>query len=120
MSKETIEIKDYLHLYLGCKINTSLNGTTLTGYWYDRIMRGECDGLPILRPLSDMTEEEKQQIGFESYQALRGKQSEIRNLPAKEISCTWAAKQTAYLLKQGFDLFNLIEKNLAIDKTKIK
>jgi len=59
----------------------------------------------LLRPLSDMTEKEKQialHIGLSE-------------------SDTWigGAKRTDYLLKQGFDLFNLIPEGLAIDKTKL-
>lgn len=63
---------------------------------------------PILRPLSDMTEEEKAQLrdfmGWARY---------VEYL--KFGLCT--PEGVAYLLKQGFDLFNLIESGQAIDRT---
>lgn len=70
----------------------------------------------ILRPLSDITDEEKKRIGFDAYKVLRGSNS----LPAFSESKVWAAEQTAFLLSKHFDLFGLIEAGLAIDATKVK
>ena len=59
----------------------------------------------ILRPLSDMTEEEKNEY------LLIGTDSSTR--------FEHNARRTQYLLSKGFDLFGLIDAGLAIDKTKL-
>ncbi len=95
-------IKDYLHLYLGSKIDTSLNGTTLNGYWYDRIMNDECDANLILRPLSDMTEEEQkewQNIRFNS------------EFKLKPVLTDAEYESFRYLLSKHFDLFGLMSQH---------
>lgn len=65
---------------------------------------GEDHIKPIVRKLSDMTEEEK-------LYALR---------LGNSYTDTWigGANRTAHLLSKHFDLFGLIEAGLAIDKTK--
>lgn len=129
------KIEDYLHLYLGCEI--SVNGTggyKLIGlkpdiwniaafevlnviaehdhFGEETFDIAEAEGIHsddiklILRPLSDMTEHEAE---FQSQAAWDGKPTIIMN-----------AEITKYLLSCSFDLFNLIENNLAIDKTQIK
>ena len=60
---------------------------------------------PLLRPLDDMTEEE------------RGEVCCAEGLPPFDDNVT-AALRTKYLLSKHFDLFGLIEAGLAIDKTK--
>lgn len=56
-----IELKDVLHFYLGCKAEITSTGTTIK----DKItpstltMMNEWIVKPILRPLSDMTKEER-------------------------------------------------------------
>lgn len=116
------ELKDYLHLYIGCKLQ---RGGTVT---YALLSAAEyasfdawSDLKPILRPLSDMTEEEKTEYkakfnGMESTNIL----PEIR--AGRLINFHLNSKspfEVAFLLSKGFDLFGLIEAGLAIDKTKI-
>lgn len=121
------DIKYYLHLYIGCQAEfTSLGGgkniMKLTGHdcdyqhadskWYPK---------PILRPLSDMTEEEKMEYkakfnGMDSTNIL----PEIR--AGRLINFHLNSKspyEVIYLLSKGFDLFGLIESGLAIDKTTL-
>ena len=141
MSKD---IKDYLHLYLGCEFETPKGSMKLcqwkavgqvqahreidfTFHWFDA-----SEVKPILRPLSDMTDEEK--IGltsifgwYHNFSDDVGRCDQIESLFANNgfwnkvtniSGATWA-KVTTILLKQGFDIFGLIEEELAIDKTKI-
>lgn len=117
------ELKDYLHLYLGCRIKSkggkcgdlvsvSNDGMSIVVYDKDKINdpRGLCINsdwlLLILRPLSDMTEKESEYL---SDAALSGKPTIYVN-----------AEVTKYLLSKHFDLFGLIEYGLAIDKTTLK
>jgi len=123
------DINDYLYLYFGCeaevlgKSNGRLVGLNqdIAICWHPDYGAGSTLAINIkllLRPLSDMTEEEKKEISFDAYKVMRKEQNPTAN--GTERAVTWAAKQTAYLLKQGFDLFNLIPEGLAIDKTKLK
>lgn len=106
-----MELKDVLHFYIGCKIDISINGTVLNADWYDRIINDECDGKPILRPLSDMTEEEKSLLVDPMCYGLN-------TLQGDEL-IKQAAILTYELVKQGFDVFDLIESGQAINKTKL-
>lgn len=101
--------KDYLHLYLGCEVVIEKSS-----YWcvhefdYHKgekrlllpsvltwVRNNEMIVKPILRPLSDMTEEED------------------------AIDCDLSpAEKFRFRLSKDFDLFGLIEAGLAIDKTK--
>lgn len=65
----------------------------------------------VLRPLSSMTEEEKEEMKT-LYPHPR--ETGSRTLPAFEVSKQWAALQTQYLLSKGFDIFNLESSGLAI------
>jgi len=113
------EIKDYyLHLYLGCEFylseakNDFVHIDRPMGVWdlsqnekyEDRIIK------PILRPLSDMTEEEQSEVNFRDINAAWAYTNE-------EV---WSFEQVRYLLSKHFDLFGLIESGLAIDSTTIK
>ncbi len=149
------EIVNYLHLYLGCEVQTEFGIGALIEVRRDptkkqitgikrsfctdecriafakRIEGGtfskvysEVDPSPagnatwlhiskmklLLRPLSDMTEEEL----FEFKKIDIGKYPKAHDL----IRCD--AERVKYLLSKGFDLFNLIEANLAEDKTKLE
>jgi hypothetical protein len=123
MSKE---IKDYLHLYLGCECMTPKGIGKLFRYDIETnwtwcvfgIMGPEFEDSghienvkPILRPLSDMSEEEKIELKLNVVQA-----STINH--ASEIM--WTFEQVRILLSKHFDLFNLIGEGLAIDKTTLK
>jgi hypothetical protein len=129
----TTKFKDVAHLYLGCKIKTEEGVGTLNELSNDE----ECEQpincydlvhaflsydevRPILRPLSDMTEEESAEC--DKYGNMGW------NLVAKgepisavtEISKIGLgiihrqASETAFLLSRGFDLFGLIESGEAI------
>ena len=54
------DIKDYLHLYLGCMVQHPAlsNPRELTASWMVSLIDKGIEVKPILRPLSDMTEEE--------------------------------------------------------------
>lgn len=116
------KIEDYLHLYLGCEIKIGdqieiLDAVGQSGE-FESLYKGHLRNFyhisvgvkPILRPLSDMTEEEKfeiQQIsGWVDY-----------NHYINQGFCK--PEVFKYLLSKSFDLFGLIESGLAIDKTKI-
>ncbi len=116
------KIEDYLHLYLGCECKyrtTAIENAqwewgivdvrtlhcVYTGLWEIKL---------ILRPISDMTEEEVAVlIEFE-------KTNDLIPCPHfNNIHQTKHGEQLRLLLAKGFDLFGLIEAGLAIDKTKM-
>ena len=66
-----------------------------------------------LRPLSDMTREEREIFGWQEDWIFEDKSDP--NQPMKTTFLVW---EFIDLLKMGFDLFGLIEANLAVDKTK--
>lgn len=119
------KIEDCLHLYLGCEIMDECNAKVgkLVGIdpfntcpvvvqhatiWHLDYHEVKL----ILRPLSDMTEEEAKEHDL------------LTDLCYSAANKFWdrartEAAVTSYLLKQGFDLFGLIEEGIAIDKTKL-
>jgi hypothetical protein len=135
-------IKDYLHLYLGCECRI---GDSKKREWIRMVSElSVCTGInhlniqiwyksssckPILRPLSDITKEEVADLmGVDGF-IKRGNWSEpffqceyedlsndqrFKHLYITQMSPT----QTVFLIKSRFDLFNLIPEELAIDKTK--
>ncbi len=125
-------IKDYLYLYLGSKIKCQRMGETgesveMTGISWDGTQNITWvyfedqedsyahldDVFPILRPLSDITEEE------EVYDEEHHPNDDIYS-GGKWVSFNHQGTRTLWLLKQGFDLFGLIDAGLAIDKTTLK
>lgn len=118
------DIKDYLNLYLGCEVyapaaydkEVFLDGVFKDGFWLNSEFY-QYDGATakslqlILRPLSDMTEEEHQHMMKLHFEA------DSKLLPW--FSDTYF-ECVRYLLSKHFDLFNLIPEGLAIDKTAIK
>jgi hypothetical protein len=109
MSKK---IQDYLHFYFGCKVQTPKGvGTFCTIGVLGLIGCGMNPGYeqfepesikPILRPLSDMTEDEKSYLGYSA-------------MINDEI--IWTPEKFRYALANKLDLFNLIHEGLAIAKT---
>lgn len=63
---------------------------------------------PVLRPLSDMTEEEGATLSLI--------ESSVESEGVKQLEVE--ASKIVYLLSCGFDLLGFIESGLAIDKTK--
>jgi hypothetical protein len=161
------DIKDYLHLYLGCDVETTVKGKYVHPYGsvgisvvdadsYENLIRHlkfkeayQKDGYndydwvsvkPILRPLSDMTEEEAWEfVGGKSDQLYDDLKIDKIDKTGIVISYVINAgdegsfpqshkfdffalgpEQLRRLLSRGFDLFNLIPEGLAIDKTTIQ
>lgn len=137
-----MDIKDYLHLYLGC------DGTLITKRTYGSPRRTEAalnteilDRLyklptlnsftPILRPLSDMTPEEfwdifkpvqPEDITYEQMsEAINDLKSDgFSRLDFGGMDAMAVFEIFRKLLSKHFDLFDLIEAGLAIDKTQLK
>lgn len=145
-----MKAKDVLHLYLGCQWHQDGGyPIELTGSFIEYILGSKTNdhGKPILRPLSDMTEEERAEIFYFIF----GRQFKGRTEWYKEKTTLqeprwvlsqgvdrvgiqmngdiWADcdlhvykmnphKNTLYLLSKSFDLFGLIDSGEAIDKTK--
>jgi hypothetical protein len=76
---------------------------------------------PILRPLSDMTEEEAMELaGFFGAQSAMSTQLDKADFARRLMGNDYCSPQSVrYLLSRNFDLFGWIEAGLAIDKTKI-
>lgn len=108
------QLKDVLHLYLGCTMQSKIkNKTTLTlDFLNDLSDEEDLYGYrPILRPLSDLTKEERDYL-IESEKRIELWDEETRRM--------LDAHRTRYLLSIFIDLFNLIGTGQAIDKTKHK
>ena len=123
------ELKDYLHLYLGCGLQVlatqeivlfdeiCLNHkypvwSTQHGYLYSEIK-------PMLRPLSDMTDHEA--VDYMLITNPKTKANDVRRKGCIEyIQETGLLPQEfVWALSKYFDLFGLIEAGLAIDKTTL-
>jgi hypothetical protein len=113
------EIKDYLHLYIGCRVRYTgmANDRILTATWLGSLIKTNAwqNIKPILRPLPTMTKKEAKKNGFWStiHNMIVGvNERHVRyNL--------YSAKQIIWLLSEGFDIFGLIESGLAIDKNEL-
>lgn len=132
------ELKDYLPYYLGQQYRFKWGGDwsdwrILTGVQYDRRIEDgdKVEAIQlILRPLSDMTDEECLSV-FALYSdrswSDEGKIKDVRNLfdnngyynRVTNLSGMQWNKIINYLRRQGVDMEGLIEAGLAIDKTKI-
>jgi hypothetical protein len=108
------DIKDYLHLYLGCEAmhgdrKIVVCGLNINSYYIQNILNEDTlrisDIKPILRPLSSLTNEERTERGKAIIQY------------GKEFI---DAEYHRWMLSKGFDIFNLIPEGLAIDKTTLK
>lgn len=141
---ETRNIKDFIHLYLGCEMEYKTHHEpqdatyTLDGKSLDQAI--EFGERPILRPLSSMTEEEAAVLCTMSVNGLRaGDKVTIVEFDMFYSRCKfyihhdddpetkvhrflefnkWKPEQTVFMLSKDFDIFGLIESGLAIDKTK--
>lgn len=111
------DIKDYLHLYIeiDCQFKERKSGRMFTRplepsdidhyfqedyYLYIK---------PILRPLNDILDDSIEDKWLHNYCSGKG----------IAPSFTEMAEITTYLLERGFDLFGLIDLDLAIDKTML-
>lgn len=124
------DIKNYLHLYLGCEVEVTDESEswtkTLTGFetrdngsytaWCNITGYNSHNGYsvkPILRPLSDMTEEEKEEL--EEYQY---DDNVVTLEKYGTVIQSYVPIIFERMLEMQFDLFGLIEAGIAIDKTK--
>jgi len=98
-------LKDYLPFHLGCEMMYATHhepqSKTYTLKIESLAEALHFGDIPILRPLSDMTEEEKIESG-KLYKHLSPNYEQFR-----------------WLLSKSFDLFGLIDAGLAIDKIKV-
>jgi hypothetical protein len=118
------DIKDYLHLYLGQRCLVTLADDDPDGY-YDVIDGGtiqayidDCEQRsiqPLLRLLSDMTEDDGGKIFGSKTKYLFYKKERDANPHDLYL---FTPKEFAALLREGYDLFNLIPEGLAIHKIK--
>jgi hypothetical protein len=165
------ELKTYAHLYMGCEVNilhrvlddteeTFVERGKLVGITESEVERGKliaiidmnCESLQecyiedvklILRPLSDMSEEEARHI-YRSYfgkstaedwsgdtgsayfrpkQITPNKTHGLRIVEGEDYSSgdfMTVVGLMPYLLSRGFDLFGLIDSGLAVSKTETK
>jgi hypothetical protein len=135
-----MNIKDYLHLYISTDTKlicvkepmvwdeNGLKSWLKPGDWLpvSPIILHQLDLYevfdcfkPLLRPLSDMTEEEAVNVG------ILPKRHWHEDTPQEQIDwlCNnwnmeiYSPSDLRYLLSEGFDLFGLIDAGLALDKT---
>lgn len=134
--EKKLELKDYLHFYLGCEIQfpdksvskLSAVCNTHNGMWISAIDYSlPLDGgwwhpvsaiKPILRPLSDMTEEEAKECYFLIHNC-KATDSPFDTLQyiISALEDETSSKVWLWAIKKGFDVFGLIEAGLAINKT---
>lgn len=126
------KIEDYLHLYLGCKVELDNGGSKVynrkliavggvddepycklrlgdagEGQFVHAVLLKENRAKPILRPLSSMTEEEREEAATTA------------TIHGAHITITTHYEGMRYLLSKHFDLFGLIDAGLAIDSTTL-
>jgi hypothetical protein len=121
-----MNIQDYLHLYLGCDV-IHKDGTTAK--LVSTTTMGECAfihndtnqfgvsspeefGKLILRPISDVTPEEAEEMWY----MIEPKNVLEMQGHRQTYKVALCSERTRYLLSKGFDLFGLIDAGLAISK----
>lgn len=139
------DIKDYIHLYIGCEViapnpyyaddGIKLAKGILTGIHgeygaeiqfiidgnaeeepaYDR----EFELKPVLRRLSSITEEEAREIWDSSMVNIGYMYNHCDRLLRSTNTIEVISPVLPKLLRMGFDLFGLIDSNLAIDSSTI-
>jgi hypothetical protein len=121
------KIQDYLHLYLGCEVMAGTHRCKLIGIEDGAIVMHSISGRhvilfanikPILRCLSDMTEQEMQECGNMEYDF--SDDPDLNKWEPKDFEIGLSPRQFAWLLSKHFDLFDLIPDGLAIDKSTLK
>jgi hypothetical protein len=124
------ELKDFLPFYLGCECERQGEPVPakLTGISYDDTQKiwwtyfeNEEDGYsiledvrPILRSLSDMTEEEATEG------EIWGVWHDVNLMGEDWDTFGFSPQNFKYLLSKGFDLFGLIESGLAVNAAELK
>lgn len=145
------KIEDYLHLYLGCEVEYQDRVGRIYSYYHpagefktDRVWVCSLEEVgnpemscsapanevkPILRLISDMTNEEFREwqgnFLITTYDAIcsplpfKDRPKHVIVLENRLATNTLSFIEGVFLLSKGFDLFGLIEAGLAIEKTKI-
>lgn len=126
------ELKDYLHLYLGCQMKTSegeivtLISVNRDGSAFARNDSLQCHGFLsdtklILRPLSDINDKEARECWFAS--GIGGQVTNYKHALTGYYfpDCTVYQMSliTNWLRENWFDIDGLILADLAIDKTTL-
>jgi len=146
MNNETKLTAQDLALYIGCDVEWlgergyNLAGVNTADQWFNPVGLVCSNGLtiwtperaikPILRPLSDMTEDEARSVWGKCYgddfgdgecllHLIATVDSDERNDSEFDVLLGYP-DGWRYLLSRHFDLFGWIEAGLAIDKTKIE
>lgn len=126
-----IKFKDVAHLYVGCQIKTKEGIGTFDVYYSPGHIKPKlaksigCYGLvksdwavnevkPILRPFSDLSNEDAEVLGWADVDVLK------RNFYNDVDLDEFTIREFKYLITNKFDLFGLIESGEAIDKTTLK
>lgn len=126
-----ISFSSVAHLYLGCEVYDEEKPENTTAIldcidtngdcWYnfydnntllnveDTIMCGVEDIKPILKHLSDITEEDCNLLGFQDV-------DDFLSFMAEEGHDFLTAKDLFHLLSKGYDLYNLIDNGCALRK----
>lgn len=111
-----MELKDYLHYYLGCQMIYSSHHQPQNEPYiltFENIREAvEFDDRPLLRRLEDMTEEEKREHHSLMFEGTDGVHQVVVMMETPD--------SFHYLLRQHFDLFGLIDAGLAIDAKNIE
>ena len=122
----TKKIENYIHLYLGCKVKATTMGLihTFNTYNNDNTVKHFKDGSfkLVLRPLSDLTEEEfnklSKETGFKGIHPMdsNGVDDFVNRSIAKN---DWkvVVEASNWLRRNGFDLDCLIENEFALNET---
>lgn len=142
---ENKKIENYLHLYLWCDVEIQATGmeyishdtnlAILTGVYSKSVILkiGDDDGIdlgcddikPILRPISDMTDEESNELEdamWGNFQdAMLGDKESVLKMFINDSSqdrpgYSITVKATNWLRKNGFDCDELIESGIAIKR----
>lgn len=136
------KIEDYLPMYLGCNLICEPYGITedspenlVCVHWYFNTKYDKSTSLvtykgeqkcietrlikPILRPLSSMTEEEKQEAVKTIYNGGTAWDNINDAVIEFDQQCDKNILFFHYLLSKHFDLFGLIDAGLAIDSTSL-
>ncbi len=105
------QIKDYIHLYLGCKAEICHAGACIIDNITPSTITMSRDGItqikPVLRRMSSLTDTEESEMKLSIQIAM-------------DDYYTTSAQISNWFFKNGFDCFQLIQSGLAIDKTTIK
>jgi hypothetical protein len=112
------QVKNILHLYLGCSVVhrnyqdsklikiTSIHSNGEFNAGKDEMSKNIRNYKLVLRPLTDMSEEEKNELELYQYENMQGD----NNQPQR------TALVIKWYLERAFDLFHLIENGFAIGK----